>query len=310
MKPQILPIILGMLLIANIFLCSAVTIKNVDSTPDEVAPGEVFDVSIEIENTNRFDIENINVKLILTEEKGEANPLTGIAEITGTNLPFAPYQSSSKKFLDELESEKKEDFKFKLIVLPDTQSDIYKVPVEITYEDEEGKEYSKKDLVSVIVNSAPELKVSLAESVVLIKGKENTFSVKLVNSGLADVKFVYMNAEEVSGIRYVSEKEQYISDVDSDDFDNVEFTIYIEEGASNSIRLPLNLEFRDATNKEFTQSKSVVLKVYNLEEARELGLVAKPSYKYYIVAGVVVVFYFGYRINKKRKLKKLRENRK
>jgi len=306
MKTKIISIILGMLLIANMLLVSAVTIRDVDSTPDEVAPGEVFDISIEIENTHSFYIENINVKLMLTKTE-TTNPLNPLETVTeGEDVPFAPYQSSSEKFLDELESDKKEDFKFKLIVLPDANSGIYKIPVEITYEDEDGKEYSKDELISVIVNSAPELKVSLEDSVVLIKEKENTFSVKLVNSGLADVKFVYMNLREVSGLRYVSEKEQYIGDVDSDDFDSVEFTVYIEEGASNSIRLPLTLKFRDATNKEFTQFKSVVLKVYTLEEARELGLVAKPSYKYQIIAGIIVIFYIGYRINKKRKMKKLR----
>lgn len=302
----LLSIMLGILLVANILMVSAVTIKDVSSTPDEVEPGEVFDISIEIENTHYFNIEDIKVRLILTEEKGETNPLTGIAETQGAEVPFAPYQASSEKFLEDLESDKKEDFKFKLIVLPDTSTGVYKVGVEITYVDGEGNDYSKDELISVIVNSKPELKVSLEDSIVLIKGQENTFSVRLVNSGLADVKFVYMNAREVSGMRYISEKEQYIGDVDSDDFDSVEFTVYIEEGASNSLHLPLNLKFRDATNKEFSQMKSVVLKVYTLEEARELGLVAKPSYKYQIIAGVVVVLYFGYRYNKKRKMKRLR----
>ena len=305
MNTKMVSMILGILLVANMFLVAGVTIKDVTSTPDEVEPGEVFDVSIEIQNTHDFDIENVRVKLMLTEEEVEVNAF-GVAETEGKNVPFAPYQASSEKFLEDLDSDEKEDFKFKLIALPDTASGVYKVPVEITYEDADAKVYTKNEIISVIVNSDPELKVSLVDSVILIKGQENTFSVKLVNSGLADVKFVYVNAREVSGMRYVSEKEQYIGDVDSDDFDSVEFTVYIEEGASNSIRLPLTLKFRDATNKEFTQSKNVVLKVYTLEEARELGLVAKPSYKYPIGIGVVVVLYLGYRFNKKRKLKKLR----
>jgi len=309
MKTQILSIILALLLITNIFLASAVTIKDVTSYPDEVAPGEVFSVSIEIENIHTFDIENINVKLILTQEKGETNPLTGIAETLGANLPFAPYQSSSEEFLDELRSDEEEDFKFKLIVLPDTASGVYKIPVEITYEDDDGDEREKDELISVIVNSKPELKVSFEDNGVLIKGKENIFSIKIINSGLADVKFLYMKVNKVSGLNFVSEREQYVGDVDSDDFDSVEYKVYIDDDALNRIRLPVILKFRDATNKEFTETKDVYLDIYSLKQAQELGLVAKPSYTYYILAGIVVVFYFGYRIRKKRKMKKLRGGR-
>ncbi len=307
MKTKIISVILGILLISNILLASAVSIKDVVSYPEEVEPGEVFDVSIEIKNTHDFDIKNINVKLILTKESEPTNPFDPTAAPTqGEDLPFAPYQSSSEKFLEELESNEEENFKFKLIVLPETSSGVYKVPVEITYEDGNGRNYSKKGLISIIVNSIPELKVSLEDSIVLIKGKENTFSIKLINSGLANVKFVYVKANEVSGLRFVSEKEQYLGDIDSDDFDSIEYTVYIEKDALNSIRLPLVLKFRDSTNKQFTQTKSIILKAYSLEEARELGLVEKPDYKIPGGIGLVIFLYIIYLIRKKRRLKKLR----
>ena len=310
MKNSILPIILGILLIANILMISAVTIKDVTTYPEEVSPGDVFDISIEIENIHSFDIENINVRLILTEEKGESNPLTGISETNGANVPFAPYQSSSEKFLDELASDEEEDFTFKLIALPEAKSGIYKIPVEITYY-EEGEESiedikTKNGLISVIVNSEPELKVSLENGAVFIKGRENIFSVKIINSGLADVKFVYLKASEVNGVLFISEREQYIGDIDSDDFDSVEYKVYIEKDISlDNMRIPLLLTFKDATNKEFTETKNVYVDVYTLKEAQENGLVAKPSYTIYIGVGIVVVLYFIYRIRKKRKLKKL-----
>ena len=50
-----------LLLVAYMFLVAGVTIKDVTSTPDEVEPGEVFDISIEIENTHGFDIENVSL---------------------------------------------------------------------------------------------------------------------------------------------------------------------------------------------------------------------------------------------------------
>ncbi len=267
---------------------SAISITDVLSSPEEVVPGQVVEVFIEIENIFEYDVTNLNVKLKLE------------------NVPFAPYQSSSEKFLDELEEGDEKDFKFRLIALPETDTGIYKIPVEISYEDEEKNVSTKYELISITVNSKPELKVSLEDSTVLIKGKENVFSVKIVNSGLADVKFVYLIVDNVKGIKFLSEKEQYIGDINSDDFDNIEYEVYVNADASGTINLPIVLKFKDATNKEFIESKNVILKTYSLKEAQSLGLVQKPSYTPYIIGGVLVLGYIFYRIMKKRKLKATR----
>jgi hypothetical protein len=268
-------------------LIFAISIKDVSSSPQEVAPGETINIEINIENIFEDDMYNLNVKL----------------DLSG-NIPFAPYLSSSEKFLDEIEEGKEEDFNFKLIVLPETNSGIYKIPVEISYEDEEGNVSLKSELISVIVNSQPELKISLEEDI-LIRGEENIFSIKIVNSGLADVKFVYLNINDNDeGINFLSGKEQYIGDIDSDDFDNVEYKIHLNEKSLGIINLAVVLKFKDSTNKEFTKTENLILKTYSLKQAQDLGLVKKQSYIIYIIGGILVFSYFGYRIRKKRKLKK------
>lgn len=292
MKTQINNFIVGMfVLLISLNFISAVSITDVSSSPQEVAPGEIVNIIVEIENIFEYDVYNLNVKLDLSED-----------------VPFAPYQSSSEKFLDELDDGDEEDFKFRLIVLPATASGIYKIPVEITYEDEDRNSSTKSELISVTVNSEPELKVSLEDSV-LIKGKENSFSIKVINSGLADVKFVYLNVNDVSGIKFLSGKEQYIGDIDSDDFDSVEYKVYISEAASGTISLAVVLKFKDATNKEFVETKNLILRTYSLKDAQDLGLVKKPSYTIYIVIGILVLGYIIYRIRKKRKLKRERSVR-
>lgn len=290
MKKQIL-IIMCIFLISLTFV-SGVSITDVSSSPEEVAPGEIVDISIEVENIFEDDVYNLNVKLDLLGD-----------------VPFAPYQSSSEKFLDELEEGDEEDFEFKLIVLPSTASGIYKIPVEISYEDEDGNSSVKKELISVTVNSEPELKVSLVDSSVLIKGKENSFLIRVINSGLADVKFVYLSVGDSKGIKFFSEKEQYIGDIDSDDSDSIEYSAYIEGDVLDSVSLQIVLKFRDATNKEFVENKSVTLKIYSLKEAQELGLVKKPNYFVPILIGFLVLGYIIYRIRKKRKLRKLKKEK-
>ncbi len=289
MKTKFL-LIICMFLISLGFI-SAVSVTDVSTSPAEVSPGETVKVTLEIENIFDYDVYNLNVKL----------------DLSGENVPFAPYESSSEKFLDELESDENEDFEFRLIVLPDTSTGIYKIPVEISYSYKEGNDTfpgNKTELISITVNSKPELKISLDDSAVLIKGRENTFSIKIINSGLSDVKFVYISINETTKLKIFSEKEQYIGDIDSDDFDSAKYNVYLEEDTPNSISLPVTLKFRDSTNKEFSETKTLTLKIYSLKEAQALGLVKKPNFLPYVITLVLLAGYVVYRILKKRKLKK------
>lgn len=272
---------------------AAISITDVSSSPKEVAPGEIINVLIEIENIFDYDITNLNVKL----------------DLLGTDVPFAPYQSSSEKFLEELEEGDKEDFKFKLITLPETSTGIYKIPVEISYNYENGSNIlsnEKSELISVTVNSEPELKVSLDDSVVLIRGKEELVTLKIINSGLSDVKFLYVTINDATGLKFLNEREQYIGDVDSDDFDNVEYDVIVSENAPNSITLRVDLTYRDYTNKEFSETANLVLKTYSFKEAVKLGLAKKPKIFVPVIITLVIIGYIVYRIIRKKKLKKKR----
>jgi len=270
-------------------IASALSIKDVSSSPDEIAPGEVATISIKIENIFEEDVQNLEVKLDLED------------------VPFAPYQSSSEDFLDELEAGDKETFKFELIALPEANSGIYKIPVEINYYQDEEKGDTKKGLVSLIVNSKPKLVTSLEDSVVLIKGKENEIEIKIVNSGLSDVKFVDLETSDSSGIKFLTNKQQYLGNIDSDDFGSIKYKIYVEPNAKDSISLSINLNYKDSTNKEYSETQMIVLRTYSLKEAQSLGLVQKQNYTLYFVGGIGVVGFVIYKVLKKRKLKKKRE---
>lgn len=287
MNKQISLAITGMVLVVmSLFLVSAVTIKDVSSSPREVAPGETLEVSIKVENIFSYDVENVNVELNLVE------------------VPFAPYQKSASDFLEELESEEDEKFNFKLIALPEASSGVYKIPVVITYLNDDEEEKTKTSLISVTVNAKPELKLSVDENGVLIKGREGTLTLKLVNSGLSDVRFVYVTPDSTTRLNILSEKEQYVGDLDSDDFDSVEYSVYISNSATNNLNVPVVLKYRDATNKEFTETQTVKVRVYSLEDAQSMGLVAKSDYALYGGIGAVVLLYLVYRWRKKRKNKR------
>ncbi len=293
MNNKISLVIIGIIL--SLSLVSGLSIIDVESSPEEIMPGETAKISIEIENTLGQHITNLNVRLALSPD---------IKHPEFIDLPFAPYQSGAEKSIDKLDADDDEIFHFMIIALPETSSGIYKVPVLMEYYlDENETQQTKEGLISLVVNSDVELKVFLEDSV-LIRGKENTFSIKIVNSGLADIRFAYLTVSDTIGVRIISEREQYIGDIDSDDFDSIGYKAYIKPSASGSIKLPVILKYRDATNKEFVEEKEISLNIYSLKEAQELGLVEKPNYMLYFGIGIGVAVYIGYRIFKKRKLKK------
>ena len=267
---------------------SAVSIKDVTSSPSQVVPGETSDISIRMENIFDYTVYNLNVKLDLT------------------NVPFAPYQSSSEKFIDELDDGDRETFNFELIILPSASAGIYKIPVQITYEGNNGSIISKQELISLTVNSAPRLTFSVDSSETLIKGKENSLTVKIINSGLSDVKFLYLSLADSGGISILSTREQYLGDISSDDFDTTTFSVYVNSNALSSVSIPVTIRYLDSTNKEYTETKEISVKTYSLNEAQDLGLIVKPNYLLYILAGIIVLIYLIYRFLRKRKLKKQR----
>ena len=73
-----------MVLIPMISIISAVSLVNVQNNPSQVSPGEQFTISMGIKNILNDNVYNLNVKLDLT------------------SIPFAPYESSSEKYIDEI----------------------------------------------------------------------------------------------------------------------------------------------------------------------------------------------------------------
>lgn len=280
--------ILVMVMLAGVF--SAVTIKSVSSSPAEIAPGKTSDITLKIENIFDDPVTNLNVKLDFS------------------SVPFAPYQSSSEKFLDELEDGDSETFTFRVIALPSASTGIYKIPVQISYAGNNNTILTKQELISMTVNTLPKLTVSIDSTQPVIKGKENQISIKVVNSGLADVKFLYISAADSGGITFNSAREQYVGDVTSDDFDTIEFSVFANQNSLSMVSIPVTLKYLDSTNKEFTETKEIIIKTYSLEEAQALGLVGKPSYFGYIIVVLLAVAYWIYRILKKRRLKKQRSS--
>ena len=250
------------------------------SLTDGINPGKTTKINIEIKNDASEDIEDISIVLDLNE------------------LPFAPYNSASEYNIEKIREDNTKFAEFEIIALNNAKSVIYKIPVTITYKQNESVN-KKNFLISLIVDSKPNIDVSLEKSI-LLKGKNNEFFIKITNKGLSDTKFVEL---EINKGKYnlLSEKKYYIGDIDSNDFESIKIETFFEKDSPNNINLPVSIIYKDELNKEYQDSFDLNLRVYSESEAIKLGLLENSNTVLYVFGILLTgVIYFIYRRLKKK----------
>lgn len=262
---------------------SALTIDSV-AIANEIQPGKTTRITLGIENGADEDVQDVSVTLDLS------------------NVPFAPFDSASEYSIEEIEEDDTEYAEFELIALNNAQAGIYKIPVRITYI-QDGDDKIKNSLISIVVDSKPEISASVEDSL-LLKGTDNEFFIKITNKGLSDAKFVEIEVGQ-GQYQLLVGSSHYIGDIDSDDFDSVKLNAFFKDNIGNNINMPVTVIYRDDLNKEYREVFNLNLHVYTENRAVELGLMEKQVGSGYIVGLVfIVILYLVYRrLKKKLKVK-------
>jgi hypothetical protein len=241
-------------------------------------------------------MKDVNVKLDLG--------LSSIQAVTGQEaallyeaLPFAPTTSSNEKRVVALKPGQSVDVTYDLTVYPDATSRVYKLPVMVTYKDELDNEYSKEEIIGIVVGAEPDIYVVI-DSTDLIAGKKTgTVSFKFVNKGVTDIKFLDVLLDETEQYQIVSADEEYIGNIDSDDYDSVDFDLYlmnnVDAKSNGVLDFPLHIEFKDANNIDY--KKDVTLQ-YRINTAEQKGQSQSRSGIIIVVVIIVMlVAWFVYR---------------
>ena len=253
-----------------------VAVNSFSLYPQKVLPGSEISIDLTLENVGNLDLENVIVTLDLSE------------------VPFVPVGSSNEKIIDEIKDGDKEKVMFQVKALPDAQPSTYKIPVVVSYAGA-----SKTSLISVEVTADAHLDLLLEKSELVKINDNGKVTLKFVNDGLAQVKNLKITLKESPLYQITSPSTLYIGEVDVGDFETEEFTVIPR--AEDPI-LAVELEYRDAANNQFKESKLIKIPVYSEEEAKQLGLVKGNSLVWPIVG--VVVLLAAIVIYRRRKKKK------
>jgi len=263
------------------------SVDSVYSTPEVIPPGDTAKVKISLKNLADSYVKDIKVRL----------------DLSSSSLPFVPIHSTTEKKIYQIGSMAEEAVYFDIMAMADAESQAYKVPINITYSDDVGTHYGKDDIISLIVGDEPDLSIMVDNSEIYKKNSFGTVIIKFVNKGLSDVKLLNIKLAETDSFEVVSPEEVYIGNIDSDDYETAEFDIYV--GDADELVLPVELEYMDANNKKFSESREVKLRLFSSSEAKRYGLEESRIVGIIIIVIIVAlgVYFFYWRRKKKKKKK-------
>ncbi len=228
---------------------SIISIESASTDPETVSPGKKFKLDIKIKNLADSLLTDVTTTLNLIYASGT----------TMVELPFTPIGSSNSKVLKNINPGEEDTLSFNLISDIDAESGIYKIPLEIKYSDELAKNYTVRGIVGVAVGIKPEIFVSLDEDNIVADTSVD-ITVKFVNKGKEDIKFLFVSLGDVEGMEIMSSKQVYIGNIDSDDYETEDFKVEVDN-CDASYKIPVSVEYQDTSNNKYKEEYKLDLEI-------------------------------------------------
>lgn len=228
-------------------LDAAIAIDDITVTPPQVSPGGEAEINMTLRNLADSRLRNLAIRLETSQAVGSET----------VQVPVAPLGGSFERRVSELAGGQSVIVRYRIIVQPDAASDVYRLPVKVTFDDEAGNNLSASDQVSLVIN-APTALEAYVDAVELVPGQTaGDITLRVVNRGLSGIKFltVEVGTDESFELRSTSAR-LYVGNIDSDDYETETISL---RARKNPVRLPLHLEYLDALNR--AGAKDIALEV-------------------------------------------------
>lgn len=282
-------------------------IVSVETVPEKIKPGEEAAVNIKVKNMADSPVKDITFTLDLTFSNflDRLTTLSAADSITAFNaMPFAPIGSATEQKIYTMAPGEEKTFSYNIIAYSEAESKVYKVPIELTYFDTSGNEFTKSDVIGLVVGTKPDLSVLIDETDLYVGKDTGTVTIKIINKGFSDTKFLDVKAEATDDIDVLSAHEVYVGNVDSDDYETAEFKIYLKKDGKEeqTLKFPVIVEYRDANNNFYTDTYDLDLEIISPSKLGQASGGGNP-FVLIVLAVVVIGGYLLYRRNKNRKKK-------
>ncbi len=240
---------------------AAVIVESVKTEPEMLIPGEKAKLTIKLKNLADSYMKDVSLKLDLTLASLSGNTAAASAGADSDSLiPFAPLNSATEKRVRYIKPGEEIAFEYQIMPYPNAESRVYKIPIQVVYYDELNKEYIKNDIIGVYVGAKPDMYAVIESTEITQANKQGVISIKFVNKGLSDIKFVDVTLKESEDYEITSPSKVYVGNIDSDDYESSEFDIKLKDG-KDSVPVMISVTYKDANNKEYSEDITLDLKV-------------------------------------------------
>lgn len=216
------------------------------SFPQRVEPGSSSQMKITLENQANSYFRNIDVSL----------------NVDG--LPVAP-QETSRKRITSIGSEESKTASFTLNVDQDAENRLYQMPIEITYQNQAGQEFTTTQTTGVSVGGYPNIDVAIDESDIRTEGR-GTVTLRILNRGEGQARFAEVNLEESKQYEILSQDSIYLGTMIADDYQTAEFDLYVNKG--ETLEIPVSVNYRTGEGDQ-SESFTVEREMYSGSELQK-----------------------------------------
>src|SRR3989338_2674128 len=207
---------------------SLLVVDSFSSAPEKVLPGQRVDISIALKNNGRVGVKDVDVSLDLSGSK------------------FSILGGGTKKRIDSITIGESAVASFSLIADASADVKVYDIPVLVSYLDEKNKKFSDTSKIGLVVSAPAEVSILVDDTSFQKVGVPTTVSLKVVNKGVGELKYVSVSLLESSEYEVLSLSDSvYVGNLDSDDFETVQFLI--KPLVENPV-LQVGLSFKDPYN--------------------------------------------------------------
>ncbi len=239
-----------------------VELVSATTIPEVAVPGEDIELKLKVKSLTNADIRDVKLSL-------------NLVDTTTVTYYFAPIGSTNEKIIETINSGQEKEVVFTLATSPDTPIDVEKIPITMTYLDDEGNSYSKSYLIGIKTYEEPAYILALEDKTIYKELQKGTVTFSIANVGKASLN--YLSVELVDQPLYyklLGTNKNYVGNLDSDDFDTAEFEIYSEDSEASKLPLKIKLTYKDDYGKLFEEEHEIEVMLYGKKDAMKYGLEA------------------------------------
>ena len=259
---------------------ATLNVDSIVSEPETLVPGKIADLDITIINGATSAFKNIDLVLA----------------IDSIDVPIVPYKSSKEKSLSLLGAGEDYTFNFEIIVEEDAEAGVYKIPMNISYQNSNGTEFIKQDTFGIMIGAEADLSFNLENFDTFQEGGKGEIVVSVSNVGPTELKFMNIELLEDDSYVVIGANKEYLGNLDSDDFETSSYDIFVN--AEDDTEIKFKVTYKDSYNEEYEEEFSVNLPVYTSAEVSKYELDSngtKSTIKYICYLLIVLFIYFGFK---------------